>query len=114
MKCSFRLIPNHLKGGESCLLTFQGSSDPDKVLDKKCTIKVFEVGWGARNDLLAEFSTVIVEAPLPDRGRFDKDRTSRTDSLPNTLPAPETRKDTINLPLPAALNFKPAYFKLNL
>ena len=114
MICSFRLIPNALKGGESCTLTYQGSDKPGDVLGNPCAIKVFEVDPGARNDLLAEFSTVIVEAPLPDRGKFDPAQTSRTDSFATTLPSPETRNNPVGHPLPAPLKFKPAHFKLKL
>ena len=117
MKCSFRLIPNELNGGDSCLLNYQGSDEPKNVFGKKCTIRVFEIdsqAEGKKNDLLAEFSTVIVKAPLPDRGQFDSAQTTRTDSFDNALPGPEYKNDPKGNLLPIPLKYTPAHFKLNL
>jgi hypothetical protein len=114
MVCSFRLIPNSFKGGESCSLTYQGSTEPENVIGKKCVVKVFEIDENGKNDLLAEFNTVIVHASFPDLGKFDPDQTTRTDQFDNALPGPEYHNDPKGNLLPVPLNYKPVHFKLNL
>ncbi len=114
MVCSFRMIPNAIKGSESCSLIYEGSTEPANVIGKKIHIKIMEIDKDGKNDLLAEFESAIGKGGSFNYGKFLPDRTTRTDSENHILPSPEIINDSTGNSLPVPLEFKPAYFSLKL
>lgn len=118
ISCSFILNDNDIQGGGTMGLYIQDIYDSDKVVDKACTIKIYEVDilLGKKkettpNDLLAEFESVICGS-TKEGFYFDANQTKRTDSFNKELPEPEEHATSDGKPLPIPLVYKPVHFYL--
>jgi type VI secretion system Hcp family effector len=99
-----------IKGGEHASLCIQSLSDPNKILGKKCIIKINKDR--SSSDIIAEFETVIERGKEEDTFYFSPGKTKRIDNFLHTLPE-EEKCDPINgTAYLAPLKVTPSFFYL--
>jgi hypothetical protein len=118
ISCSFILDDNDIQGGETMGLYIQEIADPDKMLNKTCIIKIYEVDVLAgkkkettSDDLLAIFESMICE-DKEGKFYFDNNQTRRTDSFDKEFPKPKMCSTSYGKPLPMSPAYKPVHFYL--
>jgi hypothetical protein len=114
MNSSFSFINNKIKGRESITLCIQGLDSPNEILEKLCTIKIYEVDTlnkhNSKDDLLAEF--LISIKGQNDNYFFDPDTIERIDQFEHELPEEEYHHASNGEELSISLKFDPPHFYL--
>ena len=99
-------------------ITVQGTTDPDRIVGKKCRVSFFELDYTKgrvdpkRSDLLAAFDTCIIKGNKKGYYFFDPEKTQRTDIYAKDPKVSEKLKDGRGVNLPFPLEYTLPFFDL--